>query len=52
MNQHNNSEYHGSKTTKRFTRPWKLVYFEEYPDRGEAMKREKMLKSWKSPDNI
>ncbi|MCX6746176.1 MAG: GIY-YIG nuclease family protein, partial [Candidatus Parcubacteria bacterium] len=26
-------------------RPWKLIYFEEYNTRSEAMKREKFLKS-------
>ena len=29
-------------------RPWKLIYFEEYESRGEALKREKYLKSLKS----
>jgi len=26
-------------------RPWRLIYKEKYPTRGEAMKREKFLKS-------
>ena len=29
-------------------RPWKLVYFEEYPTKSEAATREKYLKSLKS----
>jgi putative endonuclease len=33
-----------TKSTKAF-RPWKLVYFEEFPTREEAAKREKFLKS-------
>ena len=35
-----------SKYTKK-NRPWKLVYSEEYRSRGEAMKREKRIKSFK-----
>jgi putative endonuclease len=27
--------------------PFRLVMFEEYPDRIEALKREKQIKSWK-----
>lgn len=41
VHQHNNGE-------SRFTRghrPWILIYKEEYNTRGEAMKREKFLKS-------
>ncbi|MBL7720963.1 MAG: GIY-YIG nuclease family protein [Chitinophagaceae bacterium] len=33
-----------TKSTKGYT-PWKLIYFEEKPDRIEARKREKYLKS-------
>ncbi|MGM0426132.1 MAG: GIY-YIG nuclease family protein [Thermodesulfobacteriota bacterium] len=28
-------------------RPWKVVYFEEYPDRSSAMKRENGIKNQK-----
>ena len=48
VRQHNDPNYHGSKTTKRFKGPWKLVHFEEYETRGAAILREKKLKSWKS----
>jgi len=27
--------------------PWKLVYFESYATRAEAMRRERQIKSWK-----
>jgi len=33
-----------TKSTKGYT-PWKLIYFEEKPNRIEARKREKYLKS-------
>ena len=37
----------GARYTKN-RGPWKLVYTEEYSDRGSAMSREKEIKSWKS----
>ncbi|MCF6268569.1 MAG: GIY-YIG nuclease family protein [Melioribacteraceae bacterium] len=40
---HNSSR---AKWTKRY-QPWVLEYFEEYETRGEAVKREKFLKSLK-----
>ncbi|GAB4335845.1 MAG: GIY-YIG nuclease family protein [Desulfobulbaceae bacterium] len=46
--QHNDPEYEGSKTTKRFSGPWQLVYSEECASRSSAMEREKTIKSWKS----
>ena len=33
-----------SKFTKKYI-PWELVYFEEFPTRSEAMRREKYFKS-------
>jgi putative endonuclease len=36
------SKYTASK------RPWRLVYFEVYPDRSAAIKRERTLKAWKN----
>ena len=44
INQHNDdlSKYTSSK------RPWRLVYFEMYASRSEAMRREKHIKSMKS----
>ncbi len=46
--QHNDPEYHGSKTTKRFHGPWTVVYSETYKTRSEAVVREKQIKVWKS----
>ena len=46
--QHNDAGYKGSKTTKRFKGPWKLVYAESSQTRAEAMSREREIKSWKS----
>ncbi len=45
-----------SKFTKKYT-PWKVVYFEEFQTRSEAMKREKYFKSlagyhWLKEKNI
>ena len=46
--QHNNPEYKGSLTTKRFKGPWKIVYLEPFESRSEAISREKQIKAWKS----
>jgi putative endonuclease len=46
--QHNDPHYTGSKTTKRFEGPWKLVQFESYPSRSRAVTRERQIKAWKS----
>jgi len=43
------------KTLGKFTRkngPWILVWSEQYPDRSEAMRRERQIKSWKSAKRI
>ena len=48
VRQHNDPEYHGSKTTKRFPGPWELVYSETCESRSLAMSREKEIKRWKS----
>jgi putative endonuclease len=50
--QHNDPGYKGSKTTKRFKGPWKLVYAESSQTRAEAMFREREIKSWKSRQAI
>ncbi len=42
--QHNDPDYHGSKTTKRFEGPWELVWKCELPTRAEAMALEKKIK--------
>ena len=48
LSEHNDSRYTGSKTTKRFTGPWTLMYSEAYTTRHEAMSRERQVKGWKS----
>jgi putative endonuclease len=42
--EHNDPEYHGSKTTKYFEGPWKLVWREEHATRALAMRRERQIK--------
>lgn len=42
--QHNDPDYHGSKTTKRFEGPWELVWQSEFATRAEAMALEKKIK--------
>lgn len=39
------------KSTKSFI-PWKLVYEESFQTRSEAVKREQLLKSWKSRKSL
>ena len=48
VDQHNDSNNTKYKTTGRFKGPWKLVYYETFKTRSDAMKREKQIKSWKS----
>ena len=46
---------HNEKWTKGWTikyRPWKLVFTEEFETKGEAMKREKELKSSRGRDYV
>ncbi len=42
VEKHNRGEVFSTK----FSRPWKLFYFEEYKTYQEARKREKEIKSW------
>ncbi|MBN1919518.1 MAG: GIY-YIG nuclease family protein [Verrucomicrobia bacterium] len=44
VRQHNDPEYHGSKTTKRFQGPWRLVWHQEHASRSEAMQQERRIK--------
>ena len=44
LQQHNDPEYHLSKTTKRFEGPWKLICSYECLNRGKAMALEKKIK--------
>ena len=48
ITRHNGSR---SKSTKTGI-PWKLVYTEEFETRGEAMKRERAVKLWKSHERV
>ncbi|UCG63309.1 MAG: GIY-YIG nuclease family protein [Candidatus Zixiibacteriota bacterium] len=43
LRQHNDPEYRGSLTTKRFAGPWILVWTESWLTRGDAMKRERQI---------
>ena len=42
-------QYHnsGRQRSTKLRVPFKLVLFEEYPDRASALQREKQIKSWK-----
>ena len=46
---HSRLERHnqGRSQYTKAKRPWKIVYFEEYPDRSTAMKRERGMKDRK-----
>ena len=45
VRQHNDPEYSGSKTTKRFEGPWNVVWTTTYDTRSEAMAVEKQIKA-------
>ncbi len=42
LKQHNSG---GSQYTRKY-KPWRLVYFEAYLDRKDALRRERMLKQY------
>ncbi|MCK5340035.1 MAG: GIY-YIG nuclease family protein [Desulfobulbaceae bacterium] len=44
LRQHNDPDYRGSKTTKRFVGPWKLVNVFECESEGEAVRLERKIK--------
>ncbi len=44
LRQHNDPEYIGTKTTKRFEGPWELASSEAFETRGSAMIRERQIK--------
>ena len=52
LSEHNDPEYRGTQYTKRYKLPWTLVHFEEFKTRGEAMIRERELKTGKGRDWI
>ena len=45
MKEHNDS---GSKSWTKYHQPWSVVYTEEFKNRGQAMNKERHLKSLKS----
>ena len=46
LNRHNQGRSKYTKTKK----PWRLKYFEEYPNRSKAVKREKAMKNRESDE--
>jgi putative endonuclease len=44
LHEHNDPGYNGTKTTKRFKGPWKLIWTFECSDRSEAMRLERSIK--------
>ena len=45
LKEHNDPEFRGTLHTKRHKGPWRLVHSEVFATRGEAMRREKQLKT-------
>ena len=45
VRQHNDPEYQGCKTTKRFAGPWEVVWTECHESRSAAMIRERQIKN-------
>ena len=45
LRQHNDPDYRGSKTTKRFAGPWKIIWQSECFSEGEAVKLERKIKA-------
>ena len=44
LSQHNDPEYRGSLTTKRFAGPWQLVWKRKHQTRSAAMIQERAIK--------
>jgi len=44
LKEHNDPEFSGTLTTKRFKGPWKLVWKKEHSSRSEAMILERRIK--------
>ena len=44
VNQHNDPEYRGSRTTKVFQGPWNIIWTKECPNRSEAVALERKIK--------
>ena len=47
LGEHNKSA-HSSKYTRKQKGKWELVYSEEFDTIGDAIKRERQIKNWKS----
>ncbi|KKU52256.1 MAG: hypothetical protein A2633_02975 [Candidatus Sungbacteria bacterium RIFCSPHIGHO2_01_FULL_47_32] len=43
---------HGKVRSTGSYKPWELFYFEEFFSMGQALRREKQIKKWKSRDAI
>jgi putative endonuclease len=52
VTQHNDPHHKGTLHTKRHKGPWTLIHSEEYKSRGEAICRERELKTGKGRDWI
>jgi putative endonuclease len=44
LRQHNDPDYHGSKTTKRFEGPWAVFWSQQVESRSKAMMLERKIK--------
>jgi len=44
VRQHNDPNYSGSMTTKRFEGPWRVVWYQEHATRSQAMALERQIK--------
>jgi putative endonuclease len=44
VNQHNDPEYRGTRTTKVFQGPWKIIWTQECSSQGEAVVLERKIK--------
>jgi len=47
LSQHNDPQCRLTLHTKRHNGPWKLIHYERFPTRSEAMRRERELKTGK-----
>ena len=51
---HERVAYHNANYSRSLKNrgPWKLIYFESFSTRAEAMRRERQIKSWKDRSMI
>ena len=52
LSQHNDPDCRLTLHTKRHRGPWKLIHYERFPTRAEAMRHERELKTGKGRDWI